>query len=105
MTGGGTATGGGGSMRGRGRGTGRWDAMQQPAEQERFYERQSWQMGGYATTSQIRGAQQEANAQKMPQLDKRWGCLLMGGSTVTEGSDSMRGGDAGGWEATRQPTK
>jgi hypothetical protein len=51
---------GGGSMRGEG--AGGWEAMRQPAEQERLDERQNRQTGGYTTTSQIRGAQQEADA-------------------------------------------
>jgi hypothetical protein len=46
----------------RGGGTGGWEAMQQLAKQERLGERQSRQMGGYATTSQIIGVQQEADA-------------------------------------------
>ncbi len=51
---------GGGPMRGggsmRGGGAVGWEAMRQPAKKERLDERQSRQMGGYATTSQIRGA-------------------------------------------------
>jgi hypothetical protein len=51
---------GSGSMRGKG--ASGWEATRQPAKQERLKERQSWQTGGYATTSHIRGVQQEADA-------------------------------------------
>ncbi len=71
---------GGGSIRGRG--TSAWEAMPQPAKQERLNKRQSWQTGGYTTTSQIRGVLQEADARKEAAAwqeagvpaDGRWRC-------------------------------
>ncbi len=60
LMGGGAATEGGGLMSGGGAG-GR-ETTQQSAERERLDERQSRKTGGYATTSQIRGAQKEADA-------------------------------------------
>jgi hypothetical protein len=56
------ATGGSGLMRGGD--TGGWEAMQQPAKQERLYKRQSCQAGGYTAIIQVIGARQEADAQK-----------------------------------------
>jgi hypothetical protein len=55
LIGDGAATGSHGSMRDIG--TGRQEATGKPAKQERLDKRQSRQMGGYATTSQIRGTQ------------------------------------------------
>jgi hypothetical protein len=101
--GGGATTGGSGSIRGGG--AGRQEATQQPAKQERLYERQSRQMGGYTTTSQIRVVPQEVDVQKRWQLDERQRCLLRGGSIATEGSGSIRDKGTSGWEAMQQPAK
>jgi hypothetical protein len=54
----------GGSGLMRGGCTSEQEAMRQPAKQERLNRRQSQQTGGYVTISQIRGAQQEADAQE-----------------------------------------
>jgi hypothetical protein len=43
---------------------------------------------------------------KIWQLDKRQRCWLMGGGTATTGGGgSIKGGDAGGQEATQKPAK
>ncbi len=100
----GVATEGGGLMRGGG--AGGWEATRQPAKQEMLDKKQSRQMGGYTTTSHIRGAHQEADAQKEAAAQQEGGCLLRGGGAVTEGGGSMSAvAPADGRQRDNQPNE